>query len=98
MQWRVVYHPQVRGDLRALGRAQAKRILKAIEKRVQNGQPHNTGKPLGRDLVGCRRIRVGATRIVCKVNLDRIEVLVIAVGPRRDDVIYQRAQRRVQEP
>lgn len=98
MAWRIVYHPLVRGDLRSLGRAEARRVLKAIEKRVQHGEPHKSGKPLARDLAGCRRIRVGATRIVYKVNVDRIEVLVIAIGPRREDQIYRRAQTRVQEP
>lgn len=98
MSWRIVYHPLVRDDLRSLGRAEARRILNAIEKRVQQGEPDKSGKLLRRGLAGCRRIRVGATRIVYKVDADRIEVLVIAVGPRRNNQIYRRAQSRVQEP
>jgi len=94
MAWTIIYHPDVPDDLRALGRAEARRIVEAIDQRLRLGEPGKTGKTLRQDLAGCRRLRVGQTRIVYRVDPQANEVLVIAVGPRRDDEIYRRAQKR----
>ena len=93
--WTVNYHPAVEQDLRSLGRAEAKIILKVIEERIAQGEPDKLGKPLRGDLSACRRIRTGQTRIVYRVDGDRIEVLIIAVGMRRDNEIYDSASSRV---
>jgi len=95
MAWTVNYHPEVEHDLRSLGRAEARIILKVIEERIAQGEPDKLGKPLTGDLSGCRRIRTGQTRIVYRVDGDRIEVLIIAVGMRRDNEIYDTASSRV---
>ncbi|QEM67064.1 type II toxin-antitoxin system RelE/ParE family toxin [Geobacter sp. FeAm09] len=95
MAWQVIYHHEVANDLEALGRSEARAILGVIEKRIRHGEPDKTGKPLSGDLSGCRRIRTGDTRIVYRVNADTIEVLIVAVGPRRNDEVYKAAQKRV---
>ncbi len=41
-------------------------------------------------------MRTGQTRIVYRVNGDRVEVLIIAVGMRRDNEIYDAATNRVE--
>lgn len=92
--WRVSYHPEVERDLKSLGNASAKRILKAIEERIINGEPHKIGKTLSHDLQGRRRIRVGDTRIIYRIYSDKIEVLIVAVGPRKKQMIYKRARKR----
>jgi mRNA interferase RelE/StbE len=61
---------------------------------LARGEPDKAGKPLSGALAGYRRLRTGQTRIVYRVDGKRIEVLVIAVGQRRDDDVYQKAQRR----
>ncbi len=88
------YH-HVKQDLESLGRVEVKSILKVITERIQNGEPDKLGKTLSGQLTGCRRIRTGNTRIVYRVNANIIEVLIIAVGMRRDDEIYQTAESRV---
>ncbi|MCW8935835.1 MAG: type II toxin-antitoxin system RelE/ParE family toxin [Gammaproteobacteria bacterium] len=95
MSYAVNFLPEVYEDLKALGNAKANRVLKVIEERIQNGEPEKTGNPLRSDLKGYRRIRTGDTRIVYKVIEDKIEVLVIAVGPRRNDEIYKVARKRI---
>ncbi len=95
MSWRVTYHPDVASDLRALGRSEARSILKVITDRIQNGEPDKTEKVLSGQLAGCRRIRTGDTRIVYKVTAGIIEVMVIAVGMRRNDEVYSLATKRV---
>lgn len=95
MSWLVNYHPKVEIDLLCLGRTRAKEILKVIEKRIAQGEPDKLGKELSGQLSGCRRIRTGQTRIVYRVDGVRIEVLIIAVGMRRDNEIYDTASSRV---
>lgn len=95
MTWRVIYHHQVVEDLEDLGRYQVRAVLKTIESRIQDGEPEKTGKPLSGELAGCRRIRTGDVRIVYRVHAEIIEVLIIAVGPRRNDEVYKTALKRV---
>lgn len=95
MTWRIIYHDAVDADLRAIGEAGARTILNVITKRIQNGEPDKSGKPLAGRLAGYRRIRTGSTRIVYRVNADAIEVLIVAVGQRRDSEVYAAAEQRV---
>lgn len=95
MTWHVVYHHAVFDDLRALGDAEARTILNVITKRIQNGEPDKLGKPLAGRLAGYRRIRTGSTRIVYRVNSETIEVLIVAIGQRRDAEVYTSAEDRV---
>ncbi|GAB3347918.1 MULTISPECIES: type II toxin-antitoxin system RelE family toxin [Chromohalobacter] len=89
MTWRVIYHPDVQQDLTRLGSAAATRILDVIEARIRDGEPEKLGKPLPGTLAGCRRIRTGNTRIVYKVDGEAIQVLIVAVGARRDEEVYR---------
>ncbi len=95
MAWSVIYHPQVMDDLDQLGSAAANRILDVIEERIVHGEPDKSGKPLRGSLAGCRRIRTGDTRIVYRVDGKAIEVLIVAVGARRDKEVYDTAERRI---
>ena len=95
MAWQLIYHPDVQQDLIRLGSAAANRVLDVIEERVRDGEPDKLGKPLRGALAGCRRIRTGNTRIVYKVDGLAIQVLIIAVGARRDEEVYDLANRRL---
>lgn len=95
MTWCVMYHHEVAEDLQDLGRYQARAVLKAIETRIRDGEPEKTGKPLFGELAGCRRIRTGDVRIVYCVHAEVVEVLIVAVGPRRNDEVYKTALKRV---
>lgn len=95
MTWRVIYHHEVADDLEALGRYAARAVLKAIEERIRDGAPDQSGKPLAGELAGCRRIRSGDVRIVYRVDAGIVEVLIIAVGQRRNDEVYRTARKRV---
>lgn len=95
MTWRVIYHDAVAADLMVLGQAEARVILKVVTKRIQNGEPDKLGKALAGRLAGCRRIRTGSTRIVYRVNAEAIEVLIVAIGQRRNAEVYAAAEQRV---
>ncbi len=94
MKWSVRFHPDVEHDLVQLGKAEAKRVLKVIRERIAEGEPEKIGKPLRGALAGHRRIRTGDVRIVYKIEGTEI-VLVLCVGARRDDEVYEAANRRV---
>lgn len=95
MAWTVKYLPEVAKDLDRLGHTGARRARKVIEERIMHGNPETCGKPLKRNLAGCRRIRTGDLRIIYRVNKEEVEVLVIAIGPRRNNKAYAIASKRL---
>ena len=95
MVWTVKYLEEVQEDLDNLGKAYARRALKVIDERIAKGEPDKSGQPLRGDLAGCRRIRTGDIRIVYRINNDLVEVLIIAVGPRRNEEVYKSAGKRL---
>ncbi|MCX5856357.1 MAG: type II toxin-antitoxin system RelE/ParE family toxin [Deltaproteobacteria bacterium] len=94
MNWKIIYHHDVTGDLESLGRAEAARVMRVIDERIRQGEPDKIGKPLHGSLGGYRRLRTGHIRIVYRVNMDMIEVIVVAVGMRRGLEVYSKAERR----
>lgn len=94
MNWEVRFHPLVQDDLKLLGNAEAKRVLKVIRERIAEGEPDKIGKPLRGELAGYRRVRTGDVRVVYRINGTEI-VLVLCVGARRDDEVYTSATKRI---
>lgn len=94
MSWTVQFHEEVDGDFRQLGNAEAQRVLKVIKERIINGEPEKIGKPLRGALAGCRRIRTGDVRIVYRIEGTKV-VVVLCVGPRRDNEVYGTVSSRV---
>jgi mRNA interferase RelE/StbE len=89
-RYEIFFRPEIESDLRPLGRLHQKRILAAVESRLAV-QPARYGKPLGGELAGLRRIRVGDFRIAYQVTGDR--VVVWAVLHRK--AIYAELARRL---
>jgi mRNA interferase RelE/StbE len=98
VRWKIIYHPEVADDLEGLGRAEAARTMRVIDGRIRQGEPDKVGKPLHGSLAGYRRLRTGSLRIVYRVNKDMIEVIVVAVGMRREFEVYLKAKRRMKGP
>jgi mRNA interferase RelE/StbE len=69
---------------------------KLLEIEVNGSQ---AGEPLGRDLVGWRKITVGNRnwRIVFRVDKAETVATVCVVGDREDAACYEEAQRRAQQ-
>ena len=77
-----------------------RRIQEQIRDRIDGlaHDPHLQGKPLLGELTGYRSLRAAAQRyrIIYRVHLGRVEVLVVAIGLRREgnrEDIYRLAQR-----
>ena len=93
-QWEIIYHKEVDGDLKSVGPAAARRIIKTIDKKLVS-EPEKFGAPLSHNLRNFRKLRIGDFRVVYQVRHKKVIVFVLAVGPRRDKEIYQSASERI---
>lgn len=78
------------GEDSLLTKDQLRKAVRRLE-----GDPE-CGKPLLRQLAGCRSIRVGGSenRLVYRYHHDGDLVEVIAIGRRREDEVYEAAAAR----
>jgi mRNA interferase RelE/StbE len=83
--WRVEFDADAARDLRKLGHEARRLILTYLRTRIATAEdPRRFGRPLTADLKGLWRLRVGDYRIVAKIEADRLVVLVVTVGHRRE--------------
>lgn len=85
MAWTVEFQKSAAKQLRGLDRAVQRRILRFFRDRVvTSDDPRNLGKALTGDKGGLWRYRIGDYRAICKLEDDRLVVLVLEVGHRRE--------------
>lgn len=90
MAYQVQLTPRALRDLKALERPVQRRIAAAIDALSQEPRPIGVEKLTGeRDLY---RVRVGEYRIIYSIDGERLIVLVLLVGHRRD--VYDQLKRR----
>lgn len=103
MSWEVEYLPEADRDIASLARNQQIVVQKAIKKVKENPLPQSEGgygKPLGHrhgtNLTGFLKIKLRGEgiRIVYKLIRTQTQMLVVVVGVREDDEVYETAQRR----
>ncbi len=104
MSWDVRYLPEALEDLRKLDGSQRILIRKAIQKVCQNPLPETEGgygKLLGNksntNLSGFLKIKLrgAGLRIVYQLIRCDDSMLVIVIGAREDDEVYEIAQKRI---
>ncbi len=86
MPWKIEFSVEADRDLRKLDRQHAGRILKFLRERLAElDDPRSTGKPLrGSRLGEFWRYRVGPFRLICKIEDERLLVLVLRIGDRKE--------------
>ena len=85
MSYKVEYLPQVVKTLQKLDKYTSRIIVEWIEKNLVGcDDPRKIGKPLSANRVGQWRYRVGDYRIITTIQDDRLIILVITIGHRRD--------------
>jgi mRNA interferase RelE/StbE len=103
MSWELAYLPEAEKDLKSLDGSQRILVQKAIKKVQQNPLPvdeNGYGKPLGNQsgnsLSGFLKIKLRAAglRVVYKLQRTESEMLVIVIGVRADEEVYDIAQKR----
>lgn len=103
MSWTVKYLPEAVKDLRNLDGSPRKLVRKAIDKVSENPLPASEGglgKPLGNkgdnNLTGLLKIKLRSAgiRIVYKIIRQDNDMIIIVIGAREDDEVYDIAKQR----
>lgn len=106
MSWRLVYLPEAAKDLKNLAGNQRLLVVNEIDKVLQNPLPASEGgygEPLGNrqgnNLAGFLKIKLKSAgiRVVYKIIRTETEMLVVVIGARTDDEVYEIAHHRVQK-
>ena len=106
MSWEIIYLPEVEKDYENLHHRQQLIVDKSITKVQENPLPQNEGgygKPLGhklgRNLTGYLKIKLRGEgiRIVYKLMRTETKMLVVVIGIREDEEVYEIAQRRIKK-
>jgi mRNA interferase RelE/StbE len=86
--WEVVYTLTAKAAIRKLDPGTRNRVRAAVEELSKDPLQ---GKPLSFTLKGLRSWRTGDWRIIYKAEAERVVVVVVTVGHRRD--VYERVRR-----
>lgn len=85
MTWIVEFDDAARKELRKLSPQAQQDILRYLRERiVTNEDPRRFGKSLSRELAGLWRYRIQNYRIICNIEDQKLTVLVLRVGHRKD--------------
>ena len=103
MKWTLKYLPEAAKDLKNFAGNQRIMVAKAIDKVLENPLPVQDGgygKPLGNkhgnDLTGFLKIKLrnAGIWVVYKLIQTETEMLIVVIGARADEEVYEIAQRR----
>ena len=88
MTWIVELDDAATKELRNLDKQAQGEILRHFRERIATDEdPRRFGKPLSRELAGLWRYRVRNYRMICNIEDDKLVVLVLRIGHRKD--IYE---------
>lgn len=106
MSWKLQFLPEATKDFKSLAGNQQIVVAKAIKKVLENPLPTaegGYGKPLcnkgGNNLTGLLKIKLKSAgiRVVYKLVRTETEMLVVVIGARADEEVYDTAQHRSQK-
>ena len=83
-QWRVEFDVRAAKELIKLGPEAKKRITDFLKDRIATTEdPRRFGKALTANLAGLWRYRIGDYRVICLIQDEKLLVLALKVGHRR---------------
>ncbi len=83
--WIVEWDDAAVKELRKLDRQAQQDILRYFRERIAtDDSPRRFGKPLSRELAGLWRYRIRNYRVICNIEDNKLIVLVLRVGHRKD--------------
>ena len=84
-RWAVEINRTAQKQIHKLDHKAQEAIVRFLRERVQPAEdPRQWGKPLRGEKQGLWRYRVGNYRLICDIQDEKITVLVLAVGHRKD--------------
>lgn len=104
MNWKINYLPDAAKDFKKLSKSQQTQVVKAINKVSENPLPaqeggygKSLGNKQGNNLSGFLKIKLknAGIRIVYKIIRTETEMLIIVIGMRTDEQVYNAAQHRI---
>ena len=104
MTWGIRYLDEVDDDLAKLDGSQRLRVRKAIDRTLNNPLPRSEGgygielgHKGGINLTNCMEIKLRGEglRVIYKLIQTATEMLVIIVGVREDEKVYDKADERI---
>ena len=85
MQYKVIFTEKAKKQLKKLDKHISTLIISWLEKNIQNCEnPRVHGKGLVENKSGQWRYRIGDYRIICEIEDEKVIVLVLEVGHRRE--------------
>lgn len=84
MQWRVELKAKAAQAINKLDAQHRERIRAFLKAQSTQSNPRATGKALQGQLAGYWRYRVGDYRLICQIKDDRLVILVVEIGHRKD--------------
>jgi mRNA interferase RelE/StbE len=83
LAWTIEVAETAQRQLRKLDRPTARRIVDYLNRLVSEVEhPRQRGKPLTAKLAGLWRYRVGDVRLICRIEDQRLVVLLLRLGHR----------------
>lgn len=83
--WKVEFDEKAIKELRKLDGSIQKKILKYLRENIATDQdPERFGKALVADKKGLWRYRIEGYRIICRIEKEKVIVLVLALGHRKE--------------
>ncbi len=83
--WRIEISRAAEKQIQKLDRKAQQSIVKFLRERVEAADnPRQWGKPLRGEKHGLWRYRVGDYRLICDIQDEKITVLVLVIGHRKD--------------
>ncbi len=86
MKYSVEFRPAVLKSIKGLPRKDLRRIKKRIDELAENLPDPNTTKMKGNNTF--HKIRSGDYRIIYEIHADRLVILIVKIGHRKD--VYKR--------
>jgi len=85
VRWSYSFDERALRELQKLDRQAQRDIVAYLDKRIAGpGDPRRFGKPLRAELAGLWRYRVRDYRLICQIQDQRLLVLVVSVGHRKN--------------
>ena len=85
MGWTVEISAFAQKQLGKLDKPLAERVLDWLDDRVEGCKnPRHFGEPLTGGLSGFWRYRIGDFRVICEIQDNRLVVLALSIGQRRE--------------
>ena len=106
MNWALEFLPEARRDMHKLDGSQARKVARAIDKTQKNPLPRSEGGygielgiKGGVNLTNCCEIKLRGEglRAIYKLMRTEQEMLIIIVGVREDEDVYDRASQRIKK-